>query len=148
MKSDYSLKRLFINNSYLLLTAAFFFTLSFVIDNYWSDTSSAKVVTKKLATYILQQENDFDNVAGDTALIKDIVNKKYNEQQLKTLAEKKYFLFVYSKSDSGLHNMVFWNNQVIEPDDLLLFRHAKEGFIQLSNGFYVWRKKNTANSIV
>ena len=147
MKSDYSLKRLFINNSYLLLTAAFFFTLSFVIDNYWSDTSSAKVVTKKLAAYILQQENDFDSVANDTALIKNIVNKNYDEQQLKTLAEKPYFLFVYSKSDSGLYNIVFWNNQVIEPDNLLLFRQSTEGFIQLINGFYVWRKKSTANSI-
>ena len=147
MKSDYSLKRLFFNNSYLLLTAAFFFTLSFVIDNYWSDTSSAKVVTKKLASYILQQENDFDSVTGDTALIKNVLKKNYNEQQLKTLADKPYFLFVYSKSDSGLYHMVFWNNQVIEPDDLLLFRKSTEGFIQLSNGFYVWRKKSTANSI-
>ena len=124
MKSDYSLKRLFFNNSYLLLTAAFFFTLSFVIDNYWSDTSSAKVVTKKLASYILQQENDFDSVTGDTALIKNVLKKNYNEQQLKTLADKPYFLFVYSKSDSGLYHMVFWNNQVIEPDDLLLFRKS------------------------
>ena len=147
MKNDYSLKRLFINNSYLLLTAAFFFTLSFVIDNYWSDTSSAEVVTKKLATYILQQENDFDNVVRDTALIEDVINKNFNDQQLKTLAEKPYFLFVYSKTDSGLYHMVFWNNQVIEPDDLLLFRQSTEGFIQLSNGFYVWRKKSTANRI-
>lgn len=146
MKNDASLKSLFVKNSYLLLTVALFFTLSFVIDNYWSDNSSAKVVKRNLAAFISQQENDFDKVAADTALLTRLSTKRFDENILRSFNSKKYFFYLYTLKDLGSSNLVFWNNQVIEPDKLLLLQSANEGFAHLSNGYFVWRKKNRGNT--
>jgi len=55
-----SLKTLLINNSYLLATAAWLITISFIIDNYWSDKSSDAAVKKRIESYVQKQEEDYD----------------------------------------------------------------------------------------
>ncbi len=140
MKTNISLKRLFINNSYLLATAAWFITLSFIIDNYWSDKSSDTAVNKRIESYILAQENDFDKLASDTALINNIVQKNYDEKLLKQLSAKRYFIYIYSENESNFFNLEFWSSQVVEPGGLLLTLPGQSGFMQLANGYYVWRK--------
>ena len=67
MQNDNSLKRQFFKNSYLLVTAAWLITLSFIVDNYWSGNSSPHALQKIINSYILQQENDFDLLIKDTA---------------------------------------------------------------------------------
>ncbi len=141
MKNYTSLQKLFKKNAYLLVTAAWFITISFIIDNYWSGKSSTTAVQKTIGTYIRQQENDFDTLVADTALIRKISEKRYDEKLLMHLQEKKYFLFIYNKNEFGLYNILFWNTQVTEPDGLALTSPAKSGFVQLANGFYVWRKQ-------
>ncbi len=145
MKTNISLKRLFINNSYLLATAAWFITLSFIIDNYWSDKSSDNAVKNRIESYILAQENDFDGLVTDTALIKTIVERNFDEKLLKVLSSKRYFLYIYSKNETGLFKLEFWSSQVVEPDGLLLTLPGKSGFMQLANGYYVWRKQQVGN---
>jgi len=145
LKSNISFKRLFINNSYLLAAAAWFVTLSFIIDNYWSDKSSDRAFKKRIESYVLAQENDFDRQAADTVLINNIFLKNYNEKLLKQLSAKRYFFYIYSQSDLGLYKLEFWSSQVVEPDGLLLTLPGKSGFMELANGFYVWRKQQVGN---
>jgi two-component system, NtrC family, nitrogen regulation sensor histidine kinase NtrY len=147
LKNNISLKRLFINNSYLLAAAAWFITLSFIIDNYWSDKSSDNAVKKRIESYVLAQENDFDKLTSDTLLINTIVQKKYDETLLKQLFSRNYFFYVYSKSAEDLFKLEFWSSQVVEPDGLILTLDSKSGFMQLANGYYVWRKQQTGNLI-
>jgi signal transduction histidine kinase len=147
LKNNYALKRLLLNNSYLLAITACLITISFIIDNYWSGTSSAAVVKKNITTYILQQENDFEELSKDTILINKLAAKNYDEQTLKELAAKKYFVFVYALNDSGLYKISFWNNHLVEPDAHLLTQPANTGFVLLSNGYYVWKKKRLNNII-
>ena len=148
LKNNYALQRLLLNNSYLLAIAACFITLSFIIDNYWSGTSSAAAVKKNITAYILQQENDFDKLAIDTLLINKLASKNYDEQTLKNTAAKKYFIFVYDLNDSGSYNITFWNNHLVEADTQLLAQTANTGFALLSNGYYVWKKKQLNNKIL
>lgn len=141
LKNNQSFKRLFINNSYLLVTAAWLITFSFIIDNYLSDRSSDAAVKKRIETYIQEQENDFDRVAADTAFIKNLSQHKYDENLLKEITQKPYYLFIYSKSQENLYKLDFWGTQVVEPDGVLLTTPDTSGFMELSNGYYTWRKK-------
>ncbi len=140
MQNENSFKQRLLRNGYLLITAAWLVTISFIIDNYWSGSSSPEAFQKKINNYIAKEENDFDAIASDTALITKLGNGKYNEVQLKQLTEKNYFLFVYSENGSGLYDLLFWNTQVADPSVQIYNMIGKSGFIQLANGQYVWRK--------
>lgn len=141
MKSNHSFKRVFINNSYLLITAAWLITFSFIIDNYLTDRSSDAAVKKRIESYIQEQENDFDKLTADPILMKNISHLKYSETLLKELINKPYYIFVYSTTPSNLYQLNFWSSQVVEPDPFLLTSTDTSGFMQLANGYYVWRKQ-------
>ena len=140
MQNNKSFKQLLLKNSYLLVVAAWLITISFIIDNYWSGNSSVGAVKSNLSAYIHQQENDFDQIAGNLLLINKLVSKKNDEETLQKLVQKKYFLFIYKNNEIGLPELLFWNTQVIEPDGAQFINNSKSGFCRLVNGEYVWRK--------
>jgi two-component system nitrogen regulation sensor histidine kinase NtrY len=134
-------------NSYLLVIAGWLITLSFIIDNYWSENSSASSVKKNIEHYIHEQEADFNKQSTDTALLNKLIAKTYDEVFLQHFTEKKYFFFLYHLNDQGQYNAVFWNTQTVQPTDRLLYGGDGSGFIQLQNGYYVWHKMNTRRGI-
>jgi two-component system, NtrC family, nitrogen regulation sensor histidine kinase NtrY len=128
-----------------LLGAAWLVTISFIIDNYWADNSSAKAVQRKMSSYLHKQENDFDTLASNKRLVQNLAAKGYDEKRLKSFADKRYFFFVYDKDEIGLYRLLFWNTQVVQPDAQVLLQENKTGFQQLGNGYYVWRKLQQDN---
>ncbi|NOT90435.1 sensor histidine kinase [Ferruginibacter sp.] len=48
----------------------------------------------------------------------------------------------------GLYTAAFWNTQAVQPTEALLYGADSSGFVQLQNGYYVWRKKNTNRGII
>ncbi len=124
----------------MLITAAWFITISFVIDNYWSGNSSLKAVQKNISQYIRSQENDFDKKVADSAYIADLSYQRCNEKILEDISSKQYYLFLYRTDSSGEYNLLFWNTQVILPSVSLLHNSDTSGFSELVNGYYVWRK--------
>ena len=50
--------------------------ISFIIDNYWSDNSSAGAVQRKMSVLHTEQENDFDTLVANTSIIDKIVATK------------------------------------------------------------------------
>ncbi|HEY6436412.1 MAG TPA: hypothetical protein VIY47_07465, partial [Ignavibacteriaceae bacterium] len=140
MQNENSFKQRLLRNSYLLITAAWLVTISFIIDNYWSGSSSPEAFQKNINSYKTKAENDFDALASDTSLINKIAKGNYNEDLLRQLTEKKYFLFVFSENGNGLYDLLFWNTQVADPTVQIYNMIGKSGFIHLANGEYVWRK--------
>lgn len=141
MQKPATFKTVLFNNSYLLIIAAWLITISFIIDNYWSGTSSLKAVKKSLTEYINTQEKDFDTFTKNAANIHRLVKRQYDEEQLQQVTDKKYFLFIYNKDTAQRNNLLFWGTQIVQPNDYVLNNNGSVGFGQLSNGFYVWRKK-------
>jgi signal transduction histidine kinase len=137
----------FSKNSYLLVIAAWFITISFIIDNYWSDNSSVNSVQNKIETYIQQQEKDFNKLSADKVLLNKLTLKNYDEAFIKKYTEKKYFFYLYRLNDLGQYNALFWNTQAVQPTDLLLQQIDSIGFIQLQNGYYVWKKVSNSSGL-
>ncbi|MEP7109225.1 MAG: HAMP domain-containing sensor histidine kinase [Ferruginibacter sp.] len=145
MQKNYSFKQLILRHGYLLVTAAWLITISFIIDNYLTGNFSPKTVAKNISSFIAKQENDFDALAADTVLLDKIANNAYDDKTLKQITEKDYFLFLYGKNEMGNFNLLFWSTQVVEPLGSVSVMQGKGGFIQLSNGYYVWRKSSFGN---
>ncbi|MEP7142486.1 MAG: HAMP domain-containing sensor histidine kinase [Ferruginibacter sp.] len=140
MQKENSFKYFLIRNNYLLVTAAWLITISFIIDNYLTGNSSPKTVAKNINAFISKQENDFDHIAADTVLLNSLAHNTYNEKVLQQVTGKRYFLFLYGKNDRENFNLLFWSTQVVEPLGSVSVMQGKSGFIQLANGYYVWRK--------
>ncbi len=139
----------FSRNTFLLITAAWLFTIAFIINNYWSGTSTPFAVEKEIQKNINKTQKKINDFYKDSSLLRSIASQAYIEQQLDLQVEKKYFTFFYRVD--GFDNLpVFWNTQVIEPDSSIL--NAPDGiqFRKLLNGWYVINKKsfrNTAGSL-
>ncbi len=147
MQNQITFRRFLYKHSYLLVIAAWFITISFIIDNYWSGNTSVSAVQKKIENYVQKQEHAFEKLMGDTAIVNKIADNRYNETLLQRLTSQKYFFYRYFVNDIGLHQIIFWNTQSVLPTEPLLESPDSVGFIQLPNGYYVWRKMTTASSI-
>lgn len=129
----------------MLVTTAWLLTISFIIDNYWSGSASPEAFQKNISRYIQKQENDFDALTRDTSFIQKLAARNYNEASLQRVTDRKYFLFVLSADSTNSSNLLFWNTQVIDPSAHLAAMRGKSGFVQLANGYYVWRKNTSGN---
>jgi signal transduction histidine kinase len=127
-------------NAYLLVIAAWLVTLSFIVDNYWGDTSvpgAQKAIQKDIQT----KQRDFLSVSRDTALLKRLINKEYNEAVLQSFSEKNYFLFIYRSDSISQFFPVFWSTQIVQPDDSVISSNEHSSVALLANGWYVVDKK-------
>ncbi len=129
--------RLLKESIWLLLTAAWFITISFIIDNYWSANSSAQTVEKKLVSFIQEAENDFNGIVTDSTLVYEISSNKLSEPRFKQLLKKKYFLFFYNPH----RQLKLWTTQAVLPDSLIIYAAGNTGFSKLPNGYFVWKKE-------
>ena len=143
MQKTLSIGHFFYKNIYLLVVAAWFITISFVVDNYWSANASLKSVQKKINGYVHSQENDFTLFANDKDAIQKVANGTYSEEFLANLAKKKYFLFFYDDKTAASPSLVCWNTQKVLPLPFMLYDNLGKGFVQLENGYYVWHRVNT-----
>jgi two-component system, NtrC family, nitrogen regulation sensor histidine kinase NtrY len=132
-------------NGYLLVASAWLFTLSFIIDNYWSGSSTSKAVRKEVQKDILKKQRKIQDILDDTVLLNNIVNRTYTEKQLDDLVAKDYFLFIYKVTPFESPFPVFWNTQIIEPDSTTLDVPDGTRFQKLNNGWYVISKKSYEN---
>jgi len=147
LQNNKTFLRFLYKNSFLLVTAGWLITISFIIDNYWSDNSSAESVKTTIEKDIRRQEKDFVALCADSIKLKQMVRKSYDETFLQKFTEKKYFFYLYHINDTGQYSATFWNTQAVQPSDLLLYSLDSVGFVQLQNGYYVWRKANTHQGV-
>ncbi|MEO6455732.1 MAG: HAMP domain-containing sensor histidine kinase, partial [Ginsengibacter sp.] len=116
-------------------------TISFIIDNYWSGTSTHASVQKTIQKDIQKKQKDFEAFCENTSLVNVLALNKYNEAILQKIKEKNYFIFIYSQQKNITDNCVFWNTQVVEPDSAT-YHAANTSFVtKLLNGWYVVNKK-------
>ncbi|MEP6949862.1 MAG: ATP-binding protein [Ginsengibacter sp.] len=132
-------------NGYLLVASAWLFTLSFIIDNYWSGNSTIKTVQKTIQRDILRKQKKIQAFLNDTVLINNIINHSYTEKQLDNLVEKEYFVFIYKVTPFESPSPVFWNTQIIEPESTALDVPDGIRFQKFINGWYVVSKKSYEN---
>ncbi|HUZ58933.1 MAG TPA: ATP-binding protein [Hanamia sp.] len=132
-KDDTFFKR----NSFLLIIAAWLVTIAFIINNYWSGSSTSNAAQKAVQRDIIKNQKKIDAFCLDTSLINKIAKGNYDGSLLKQEVDKNYFIFFYKTTQSNDLVPVFWNTQVIEPDSNLTHSNNGISFQKLINGWYV-----------
>jgi len=115
-------------------------TLSVVIDNYWSASSSPRTVQRSFTQYIHRQESDFDTLSSNRALLEGLARHQFDETRLQALVQKPYYLYLFEPDGFQQFRLLFWSTQVVVPGNELLQLPGTTGFVLLENGYYVWRK--------
>jgi len=126
---------------WLVLTAAWLVTFSFIMDNYWSANSSIQKVEQIITNHVQHAEEQIKAVTSDTPFLNSIQKGDVSEETLKGLMQKDFFIFFYGEGHLEPSALLFWNTNIIIPDSVILASPAREGFRKLSNGYYVWHKE-------
>lgn len=127
----------FNRNNYLLLAAAWFLTLAFVINNYWSVTSTPRAVQKTIQSKIIFKEKRVNRFLSDTNLLRSIIANQFSAEGLQQLVEKDFYIFLYKRNTLGDFQQIFWSTQDTQPDSLMISSQQKESFSRLPNGWFV-----------
>ena len=125
----------------LLYGAGVLLLLSFLSAMYFQTKPSILVEKASLENYIHRQQKDFKKLISDPVLMRRLVQQTESLDEFKTVAEKKYGLFLYAETVSGPQQILFWNNQKILPPRADFTRPDGAFFEHLQNGYYVVDKQ-------
>jgi two-component system nitrogen regulation sensor histidine kinase NtrY len=142
----YSKKGFLSKNTYLLIAAAWAITISFIIDNYWSGTSTHASVQKTIQKDIQKKQKDFEEFCADTILLNKLALNQYDETTLDKIRKKKYFIFIYRSGDAAQDSCVFWSTQIVQPDSIINKSAHNNYITKLLNGWYVVNKKSVTSA--
>ncbi len=126
------LKKAAYKHGYLLITAAWLYTISFIFINYWSYHASPLKVKNLLEERIEQTEEKFTSIIADTALLYKVVQ---DTAGIATGRTGDMGLFIYERDTlTTPDQLVYWNtNKIyISPDDLA--RSEGNFFVNNRNG--------------
>jgi signal transduction histidine kinase len=125
----------------LLAAAVLLFLISFIFNSYYTRVSSLAVEKRSITNYVQEQENDFNDLVKDTALLRELILNNESLEEFKSLAKKKYSIFLFAESISEQQQMLFWSSQTIAPSSVNDTLSYGEYFRKLANGDYVILKK-------
>lgn len=119
-------------HGYLIITAAWLYTLSFIFINYWSYNSTPQKVKSKLEQKLAGAEQQFRSISKDTALLKRLLADSVTEEK-RNVTELPFGFFLFQEEQEGAYNLSYWNtnSMYLTPDNL------KKG-----DGFYFISQQN------
>jgi len=126
--------------TYLLISAAWLFLISFLFSSFFSYQTSIKRATAQVADLLHDNQEDYHLLIKDTALLYRLYNGNYPVDEAKKLYEKPFCFFIYSRNDIGNPLLSFWNTHQVEP--LLNDLSGKDNshLVAYNNGYFVLEK--------
>ncbi len=114
-------------NAYLIIAAAWLYTVSFIFTNYFSAASSEAGVSATLHNYISAREKIFKEIVGNKRAVDAIISD--DPAPLKEqLTEKEMGIFTYQVNDRGNPVQIYWNtNNII----------VNENYLRLPDGIHI-----------
>lgn len=137
-------KKTFSKYGYLLITAAWLFTISFLFSNYWSYRSSANKVKRFLENRIEENEKRFNEITGSAALLEQLHSNNFRGEEPPAIYNEPFGFFIYTINDMGNPILDFWNSHISEPDVNDVLRNDGSYFVHYKNGYFVLQKKTVA----
>jgi two-component system nitrogen regulation sensor histidine kinase NtrY len=134
-----SLRQAAYKHGYLVITAAWLYTLSFIFINYWSYHSTPQKVKSKLEQRLQEQEKRFSNVSADTALLYQLINQSNG---IADPLKDDIGIFIYQQNNTAVQPVLaYWNTNrmYINANDRL--REAGSYFVENQNGNFEMIRK-------
>lgn len=124
---------------YLLFASGIFFLAAFLVNNLIYTQTSAFYYSARIQAEIQQKEREFQRISRDTALLRNLANRSYDEATLNRVLDKSkgFAIFLYELSEENDPRLVFWNTHNILPNNKIISNVSGPEFLKLSNGYYV-----------
>ena len=117
--------------------AAWLLTIAVIINTYIDSPSSTKVIRSSIEKFLQEREEDFFQIAKDTAFVRQLSNRELSTEQIESLVQKRYGLLIYEpRNFDGTWALQFWNNQYIVASSEILEMPDTNTFQRLANGYY------------
>lgn len=136
-----TLTKFFYKNGYLLIIAAWLYTISFIFSHYWFYSSSPERVKSKLEAFLKSGEQKFETFTKDSAVLNVIINKGFEPKKALDYINEDAGLFAYTRDSSGALALAFWNNNKVLPENKDLESPDGKYFSEYSNGQFEFIKK-------
>jgi len=128
-------------HGYLIITAAWLYTLSILASNYWSYNSSPEKVQQRIEQQLIAKEKRFNEISADTNLIVALAKGSADKSRNFQLNNELFGLFVYSLSGDGKSQLSYWNSNQYYTDPEDIERLDGNYFLEHQNGKFELIKK-------
>ena len=130
-----------------LICAVILYLLSFLFIHTSSVTNTVSQESKKLESYIHQQQKDLEKILKDTSLLKDLAFRNASEKEFKKITSLTTGIFIFRKNQFSHFDLLFWGTQNSYPAHEVMRSADGEYMRKQDNGFYLSVKKsfNTAH---
>ena len=113
-----TIRKSFYRNGYLLIIAAWLYTISFIFSNYLTYSSSPHRVQLEIENAISQKEKKFKQILADTLLLENLLLENVEEIKYLENTDEELGLFLYNIYDSSkAPKLSFWSNNRMLPDE-------------------------------
>src|SRR6476661_4755217 len=128
-------------HGYLLLIAAWLYTISFVFTNYWSYSSSPQKVKNSLENYIATQEQSFHAIIHDSSYLHTILNNSssFKNTYLQSLP---FGLFTYRINKDNNLVQLYWNTSQMAVNPTELKQPSGNYVVKYQNGIFELLKRS------
>lgn len=127
-------------HGYLLITAAWLYTLSFIFINYWSYNASPEKVQAKLEQRLHRLEDQFRSTVKDTA---GLYARLSLQPDITDPLGDRIGLFIF-KGDPSKSNLVYWNTNQMYVSREELKTAQGHSFVDNQNGEFELLVKNVS----
>ncbi len=135
------LRTAFYKHGFLLIAAAWLYTISFIVVNYWAYSSSPEKVKDRLQARITKYEERAAELNSDNKLLSNLLQDSAAKDP-SLFKELPFGFFVHTATNEESIALAYWssNQYYINPDDLLL----ADGnyFVDYQNGSFELMRKS------
>lgn len=133
------IKKAVYKHGYIIITAAWLYTISFLFTNYFSYSSSTPKVAAALEKYIAEQEDRFETLVSDTVTMRSLVSNQPAGIKLK-LQQEVFGIFAY-RFNYGLATQQYWNNSIMSVSAADVIRPDGHYFVTYPYGSFDYIKR-------
>lgn len=139
MQISITWKRFLKDNIYLVVATFLLLSISVFTQGNKTGSVRTKRFSNNVSEYIHKGEKNFAEFKANPATLKNLSAEASAFSSISGVYGSNQYYFIYTKADA-FPQLLFWNTQVVLPDEFLINTRDTIGFAKLSNGYYFWQK--------
>ncbi len=128
-------------HGYLMIIAAWLFTFSYILSNYFTYYTSPVKVQAKIQQYLSEREKNFNALATDKSLLSGLISNNILLPSESKPLNKNFGFFIYTFNDLNHPILSYWNTNQYYVDDADLYHSDSIHFVNYQNGYFELIKK-------
>ena len=129
------LKKAVYKHGYIFIAAAWLYTISFLFTNYFSYSSSPIKVAGVLSTYIIKQQQRFEDLVNDTSAVNGILSNQPTDVK-QSLQNNVLGIYAFRINSMGTPIEIYWNNNTMSVGQADAFKPDGHYFTTYKNGSF------------